>query len=96
MSNTFARSLNEWKEEFGSVLWWKFPIKEAPYVGSPLDEDFPEYVTHWTRIEVPEDPNIQKDWGCDGCWENSNYPEDQCTMHAYPVHTHTANSIGND
>jgi hypothetical protein len=18
--------------------------------------------------------------GCDGCWENSNYPQDQCTM----------------
>jgi hypothetical protein len=20
------------------------------------------------------------DLGCDGCWENSNYPEDQCCM----------------
>lgn len=27
----------EWHEDIGTVLWWKFPIEEAPYVGSPLD-----------------------------------------------------------
>lgn len=32
-----ARPLSEWTEEDGDVLWWKFPVQEAPYVGSPLD-----------------------------------------------------------
>lgn len=32
-----ARPLDEWNEDDGDVLWWKFPIEEAPYVGSPLD-----------------------------------------------------------
>jgi hypothetical protein len=33
-----ARPLSEWSEEDGDVLWWRFPIDEPPYVGSPLDE----------------------------------------------------------
>ncbi len=32
-----ARPLSEWHEDIGDVLWWAFPIAEAPYVGSPLD-----------------------------------------------------------
>ncbi|QIJ76191.1 hypothetical protein GU700_17290 [Methylobacterium sp. NI91] len=32
-----ARPLAEWTEEDGDVLWWRFPITEPPYVGSPLD-----------------------------------------------------------
>jgi hypothetical protein len=73
---------SDWCEKFGAVLWWKFPVVELPYLGSPLDEDFPEYVTHWTFILLPDDPSKPafKDLRCDGCWENSNYPEDQCTM----------------
>lgn len=35
MSET-ARTLDEWTEEDGDVLWWFFPMTEAPYVGSPL------------------------------------------------------------
>lgn len=31
------RPLSEWSEEVGDVLWWKFPITEAPYLGTPLD-----------------------------------------------------------
>lgn len=49
-----AKPFAFWSEEDGPVLWWKFPVEEPPYVGSPLDDDFPEYVTHWTAIEVPE------------------------------------------
>ena len=30
------RPLAEWHEEDGDVLWWKFPLSEAPWVGSPL------------------------------------------------------------
>lgn len=32
-----ARPLAEWHEEDGPVLWWRFPVDEPPYVGSPLD-----------------------------------------------------------
>lgn len=31
-----ARPLEEWNEDTGDVLWWKFPVTEAPYVGSPV------------------------------------------------------------
>lgn len=53
-----ARPLDEWHEDFGPVLWWKFPIEEPPYVGSPLDADWPDYHTHWTPIRCPEQPQI--------------------------------------
>lgn len=32
-----ARPIAEYHEDMGPVLWWKFPIEEAPYVGSPND-----------------------------------------------------------
>jgi len=51
-----ARPLEEWHEDFGPVLWWFFPVCEPPSVGSPLDDDWPGYHTHWTRFEVPEEP----------------------------------------
>ena len=60
------RPLAEWSEEDGAVLWWRFPVEEPPYVGTPLDDDWPvmgtatggttNYVTHWTRLLVPEEP----------------------------------------
>lgn len=27
----------DWHEDRGDVLWWRMPISEAPYLGSPLD-----------------------------------------------------------
>jgi hypothetical protein len=27
----------EYHEDMGAVLWWRFPVEEPPYVGSPLD-----------------------------------------------------------
>lgn len=30
-----ARPISEYNESMGDVLWWKFPIDEPPYVGSP-------------------------------------------------------------
>ncbi|AQR77697.1 hypothetical protein ABNB59_20675 [Paenibacillus larvae] len=45
---------SEWHEDHGAVLWWKFPIVEPPYSGSPLDEDWPGYHTHWTPFIRPE------------------------------------------
>lgn len=45
--------IEEWHEDDGDCLWWFFPIVEAPYCGSPLDVEFPNYVTHFTRITLP-------------------------------------------
>ena len=50
------RPLDEWHEDDGPVLWWRFPIEEPPYVGWETDDDFPDYVTHWTKIPIPEEP----------------------------------------
>lgn len=52
---TKMRPLEEWHEDFGDVLWWKLPIEEAPFVGSPLDSSFPgDYHTHWSPIPQVE------------------------------------------
>ena len=51
-----ARPLREWFEEDGAVLWWRFPVEEAPWVGQPHDCDWPGYHTHWTPIAVPVAP----------------------------------------
>lgn len=45
--------LEEWHEDIGVCVWWEFPIREEPYIGSPLDVDFPSYVTHFTLILEP-------------------------------------------
>lgn len=31
------RPHHEWTEEDGDVLWWLWPIEQAPWVGTPLD-----------------------------------------------------------
>ena len=51
-----AYPLAHWHEEVGDVLWWKFPVMEPPYVGTPLDDDWPHYHTHFTRIVTPKRP----------------------------------------
>lgn len=35
-----ARPLSEWHEDIGPVLWWWFPVREPPYVGTPLDRGY--------------------------------------------------------
>lgn len=50
-----ARPESEWREDFGPVLWWTNPISEPPYVGTPLDQDWPGYHTHWTTIQAPSE-----------------------------------------
>lgn len=47
------RSLEQWDEEQGNVLWWRLPVDEPPYVGTPLDSNWPGYHTHWTPIQMP-------------------------------------------
>lgn len=34
------RPYSEWSEDDRDVLWWKLPVQQAPYVGSPLDLGF--------------------------------------------------------
>lgn len=40
MPDRTLRPFAEWHEDHGSVLWWRFPIAEPPYVGNPLDLGF--------------------------------------------------------
>jgi hypothetical protein len=52
-----AKHLHKWHDDFGPVLWWKFPVKEPPYAGTPLDHDWPGYHTHWTPMPaIPIQP----------------------------------------
>jgi len=67
-----VRPFHEWHEDYGDVLWWKFPVEEPPYVGTPNDLGYqighnhsrdpifvggwPGYHTHWTTLKVPKDP----------------------------------------
>lgn len=51
----------QWHEDMGPALWWKFPIEETPYIGTPLDLDFdPNYYTHFSPLPVPEQPKEDK------------------------------------
>ncbi|MGF6356144.1 hypothetical protein ABIE27_004059 [Paenibacillus sp. 4624] len=49
------RSIFEWHEDDGDVLWWQMPVNEPPYCGTPLDLDWPGYHTYWTPLIVPID-----------------------------------------
>lgn len=47
---------DQYHESFGDVLWWRMPVSESPWIGSPLsgDWDFVRgYYTHWTPLVVP-------------------------------------------
>lgn len=48
------KPIDEWHEDYGDVLWWKFPIDEPPFCGTPLDSDWPDYHTHWTPLIIPD------------------------------------------
>jgi hypothetical protein len=49
-----SRPLADWHEDVGDVLWWRFPIEEAPYVGHPNCDNWPGYHTHWTPLVLPD------------------------------------------
>lgn len=34
------RPLSEWSDDIGSVMWWRFPVEEPPYIGTPNDLGF--------------------------------------------------------
>ena len=50
---TQGRPLAEWTEEDGPVLWWKFPIDEAPYVGTPFDRGHTVELHTWDTADGP-------------------------------------------
>lgn len=44
------RPRDEYHEDYGNVLWWALPLCEPPHVGTELDDDFPEHMTHWSLL----------------------------------------------
>ncbi|QQM29334.1 Lar family restriction alleviation protein [Martelella lutilitoris] len=52
-----ARHLDEWHEDLGFVTWWKFPVNEPAWIGTPNCSDWPGYHTHFTpHPPVPSEP----------------------------------------
>jgi len=51
-----ARSLAEWHEDDGNVMWWAWCGRdwagEPAWCGTPNDSDWPGYHTHWTQHPV--------------------------------------------
>jgi hypothetical protein len=61
MTREIARPLSEWREDTGSVTWWKFPIDEPAWIGTPMDTDWPGYHSHFTpHPEHPEHPELPR------------------------------------
>lgn len=49
------RPLADWHEDDGAVVWWKLPVDEPAWIGTPLDDGWPGYHTHWTpHPKLPE------------------------------------------
>jgi hypothetical protein len=49
-----AEPKDTWHEDDGPVTWWKFPVEEPSWIGTPKDDDWPGYHTHWTpHPEIP-------------------------------------------
>lgn len=44
------RRIRDWHEDYGDALWWTNPVTEPPYVGSPLDCNWPGYHKWWTPL----------------------------------------------
>ncbi|MGH1886907.1 hypothetical protein ABE870_21585 [Enterococcus avium] len=57
-----ARLAKHWDEDLGDCLWWDFPVEEPPYCGTPLDDDFPKYKTHFTELHIPDEVEEEPKW----------------------------------
>lgn len=57
-----ARLAKHWDEDLGDYLWWDFPVEEPPYCGTPLDDDFPKYKTHFTELHIPDEVEKEPKW----------------------------------
>lgn len=72
------RKLDRWHEDDGPVLWWKLPITEPPYVGTPLDMPDTIYVAVYVGKDNYQYP-IQVGGGWPGYhthWTPYEEPED--------------------
>jgi hypothetical protein len=61
-----AYPADAWHDDDGPVLWWRFPIAEPPYCGTPGDSEWPDEegcFTHWTRLALPDDSMYRADAG---------------------------------
>jgi len=70
------RPLEAWHEDDGPALWWVFPLVEPPYCGSPLDEDWPGYHTHWTTFTIPDAPAVSASAQPDHCEDHREFDID--------------------
>jgi hypothetical protein len=50
MAPDVAIPAEQYHEDDGPVLWWRFPVVEPPYSGTPNDCDWPGYHTHFTPL----------------------------------------------
>jgi hypothetical protein len=60
------RPLSEYHEDMGPVLWWKFPIEEAPYVGSPLDCGYTVQIDTEIRTHARKLPSSTRNFDVGG------------------------------
>jgi len=71
------RPLDDWHEDDGPCLWWALPVEEPPHVGTPLDDDWPGYHTHWSplppnsEIEAAEEAAMGKEPDTCGATRNA-------------------------
>lgn len=42
------RKFDDWYEDASPMLWWRHPVSEPPYCGTPYDEDWP-----WAKSDEP-------------------------------------------
>ena len=61
-TKVIAHLAEKWHEDIGPVLWWDFPVEEPPYCGTPLDDDFPKYKTHFTELHIPDEVEEEPKW----------------------------------
>ena len=61
-TKVIAQLAEKWHEDIGPVLWWDFPVEEPPYCGTPLDDDFPKYKTHFTELYIPDEVEEEPKW----------------------------------
>ena len=61
-TKVIAHLAEKWHEDIGPVLWWDFPVEEPPYCGTPLDDDFPKYKTHFTELHIPDVVEEEPKW----------------------------------
>jgi hypothetical protein len=60
--NNILRPLAFWHEDQGPALFWRAPVSEPPYAGTPLDSDWPfkpDDVVVWLPCPEPIDVDVE-------------------------------------